>query len=335
MNCDIVVIGGSAGSTAPLKALLGRLPAEIPAAILIVLHMPAQGRGMLSATLGAVTAIPVRQAEDDMPVEHGRIYIAAPDAHLLLIDGVLRLGRGPRENMSRPAIDPLFRSAAVCCGSRVIGVVLSGRLGDGAAGLDAIKRCGGIAVVQDPDDALEPDMPRRALEATNVDLCAPAARLGDMILDLVHEEAAPQQELPAELVLEVAIATGDPVNSEVLRRMGQPASLSCPNCGGVLSNVDGGRPLRFRCQVGHAFTADTLAAEQESRVDEALRVALRIIEERAELVGRMAQDARQTGRHSVAEMYEARAREYRSYAETLRQAALKALLGAPALDDPV
>jgi two-component system chemotaxis response regulator CheB len=328
-NRDIIVIGGSSGATAPLKHILGRFPEDLPAAVFVVLHIPARSTGILAIVASAAGRLPVREVEDGMPIERGHVYIAAPDRHLIVADNQIRLGRGPRENMVRPAIDPLFRSAAMSYGSRVIGVVLSGLLSDGASGLNAIKRCGGMALVQDPADALADEMPRRALEATTIDLCVPGAKLGDVLSDLAREAAGPPLPVPPEIRLEVDIAAGERINSEMLARIADPAAITCPSCGGVLSKSKSGHPLRFRCQVGHAFTADVLAKEQEGRVDEALRVALRIIEERAELVTRMADDGRQTGRRAVAEMYDERAREYREYADTLRRAALLAFENSP------
>src|SRR5437660_1385585 len=180
-NRDIIVIGGSAGATAPLKTILTNLPPDLPAAVLVVLHIPARGIGILSSVASSATKLPVRQAEEGMRIESGHVYLAAPDRHLLVLDNHVMLGRGPRENMVRPAIDALFRSAALQFGPRVIGVVLSGLLSDGAAGLDAIKRCGGMALVQDPADAISAEMPQRALEATVADFCVPAARLGDVL----------------------------------------------------------------------------------------------------------------------------------------------------------
>src|SRR3712207_5039381 len=145
MNRDMIVIGGSSGATAPLKSILQRLPADLPAAVFVVLHIPARSIGLLSTVASAAGPLPAGQAEDGMPTEHGRVDIAAPDHHLIVTEGRIRLGRGPRENMVRPAIDPLFNSAALAYGPRVVGVVLSGLLNDGAAGLNAIKRCGGTA----------------------------------------------------------------------------------------------------------------------------------------------------------------------------------------------
>lgn len=324
-NRDIIVIGGSAGATAPLQEILGRLPADLPAAVLIVLHIPARGIGILSTVAAAAGKLPVRQAENGMSIENGHVYLPAPDHHLLVVNNRIMLGRGPRENMVRPAIDPLFRSAALHYGPRVIGVVLSGFLSDGAAGLTAIKRCGGMALVQDPSEAVADEMPVRALEATTVDLCVPSGRLGDVLSDMVREQAGVALPIPPEIQLEVEIAAGERIGSDTLMGIADPAALTCPSCGGVLSKLRPGRPLRFRCQVGHAYTADALAKEQEGRVDEALRVALRILEERAELVQRMAEDARSSGRRAVSEMYEGRATEYRSHAEMIRCAVLQSL----------
>jgi two-component system, chemotaxis family, protein-glutamate methylesterase/glutaminase len=324
-NRDIIVIGGSAGATAPLKEILGRLPAGLPAAVFVVLHIPARGIGILSTVASAASRLPVVQAESGMVINNGHIYLAAPDHHLLLLESHMMLGRGPRENMARPAIDALFRSAALQYGPRVIGVVLSGLLSDGAAGLTAIKQCGGLALVQDPRDAIADEMPLRALEATTVDLCVAGAKIGDVLSDLVREEPGTRLPVPPELRLEVQIAAGERVGSDSLANIANPAPLTCPGCGGVLSELKLEHPLRFRCQVGHAYTADALAQEQEGKVDEALRVALRIIEERAELVHRMAADGRHSGRMAVAHMYDARAAEYREYADMIRRVMLHSL----------
>jgi two-component system chemotaxis response regulator CheB len=324
-NRDIIVIGGSAGATAPLKQILGRLPPDLPAAVFIVLHIPAQGIGSLSTVASSAGPLPVRQAENGMKIEPGRVYLAAPDHHLLLSEDRVFLGRGPRENMVRPAIDALFRSAAINYGPRVIGVLLSGLLSDGSAGLNAIKRCGGISVVQDPSDAIADEMPRSALEATIIDLCVPGAGMGDVLSDLAREAAGAALPIPPEIRLEVEIAAGERIGSDRLVSMADPVALTCPACGGVLSEMKESHPMRFRCQVGHAFAADVLAKEQEGQVDEALRVALRIIEERAELVQRMAADGRRNGRPAVAEMYQARAAEYREYADMIRRVVLKSL----------
>src|SRR5262249_51436057 len=198
---DIIVIGGSAGAPAPLKDILSRLPVDLPAAVFIVLHIPAQGIGILSTVVSASGKLPVRQAESGMVIENGHVYLAAPDHHLLIHENHIMLGRGPRENMVRPAMDPLFRSAALHYGPRAIGVGLSGVLAAGAAGLNAIKQCGGFTLVQDPNDAISDEMPLRALETTTVGLCVPGVRIGDVLSDLVREAPGVALPIPPEIRL--------------------------------------------------------------------------------------------------------------------------------------
>jgi two-component system chemotaxis response regulator CheB len=321
---DIIVIGGSAGSSGVLKQLLGDLPVDLPASVFVSTHIPAHSPSLLAEVLGTRASLPVSQARDGQPIEPGKVYVAAPDRHMLLMDGTVRLGVGPRENMVRPSIDPMFRSAALSYGPRAVGVVLSGMLNDGASGLHAIKSAGGTAVVQHPIDAEVDQMPLAALEAVDVDHVAPAAGLGQLLASLAETNAGLYHAPSDELRLEVEIAAGARLGSDKLRQLAMPSPLSCPDCHGVLSEMKDSRPLRYRCQIGHAHTAETLAANIDE-VDEAIRVAMRVMEERVTLVERMALDARQTGRAAVAELYEARAEEYRRYASTLRDAAVTSL----------
>jgi two-component system chemotaxis response regulator CheB len=321
---DIIAIGGSAGSGAVLRGLIGALPADFPGSLFVSTHIPAHSPGLLSDILSSRSAIAVSQAIDGQPIERGHVYVAAPDRHLLVMGHTIRLGEGPRENMVRPAIDPLFRSAALSFGSRVVGMVLTGMLNDGASGLNAIKACGGTAIVQSPTDAEAEQMPLAALEATEVDHVVPARDMAQLLTAIAVSDAGPALPPRDDLRLEVQIAAGARLGSDALRQIATPSALSCPDCHGVLSEVRDSRPLRYRCQIGHAHTADVLASHGEE-VDEAIRVAMRVMEERVTLVERMALDARQTGRVAVAELYEARAQEYRRYAATLRDAAVASL----------
>jgi two-component system chemotaxis response regulator CheB len=202
----------------------------------------------------------------------------------------------------------------------VIAVVLTGMLNDGASGLADVKRCGGITVVQNPSDALASDMPWGALRATDVDYRAPLADMAALLVKLASEAAGPRTETPQDIRTEVEIALGRRSDSEVLAKFSHPVALSCPACGGVMSQIARRPPLRFRCQVGHSYTAEALATEKEGTVDEAVRVALRIMEERAVLTSKMADDARRSGRDAAANSYDQRVNESRAYAETLRQA---------------
>ncbi len=183
---DVIVIGGSTGSIGALQKICAGLPADLPAAVFVVVHVGAIGRNLLAGILDVAGALPAATAEDGQVSQHGRIYVAPADRHLLLAYGVIRLGCGPHENMTRPAIDPLFRSAAAGYGPRVIGAVLSGRLNDGAAGLAAVQRCGGLTVVQSPSDAEAADMPCAALKGCDVHYTAPAADLGPLLAQLAR-----------------------------------------------------------------------------------------------------------------------------------------------------
>jgi two-component system chemotaxis response regulator CheB len=318
---DIVTIGGSAGSGSVLRDVLNGLPGDFPASVFITTHVPTQSPGYLAESLDRASPLPVAAAVDGQPVEAGRVYIAPADRHLLLVDGTILLGDGPRENMVRPSIDPMMRSAAFSYGPRAVGVILTGMLNDGASGLAAIKQMGGTAVVQHPLDAREDSMPLAALEAVEPDHVVLAEQLPSLLQLLVQEEAGVAPPPPDSLAFEVEIASGRRVGADALARHADASVLTCPDCGGVLSEVRGEQPLRFRCQIGHAVSAEVLAAATGG-VDEAIRVAMRVMEERVSLVERMAQDARQAGRKAVAELYEARTQEYRRYAETLRDAAM-------------
>lgn len=322
---DFIVIGGSTGAMTPIKTILQILPRDFPAAIFIVVHVPTRSLGLLATISSASGHLPVHAAVQGMAIEPGNIYLGVPNHHLILTKDGIRLGRGPRENLARPSIDPLFRSAALAFGPRVIGILLSGLLNDGVSGLQAIRRCGGLTLVQDPTDAVADEMPYAALAAVEVDFSLSAARMAELLPDLARQEVGPALPVPADIALEVEIAAGGPVDGAVLRPLSKPSTVSCPACGGVLSEMQGGEPLRFRCQVGHAYSAEVLAEQQEDAIDEALRVALRIIEERAELVRRMAEDGRRAGRQALSEMYEERATEYRRHADTIRQAVLQSL----------
>lgn len=320
---DIIVIGGSTGSITALKQICRDLPSDLPAAVLIVVHIGSEGPNALAGILGANAALPVSMAEDGQPIECGRIYVAPANHHLLVEKDVVRLGRGPRENMTRPAIDPLFRSAAVAFGSRVIGVVLTGHLNDGSAGLAALKRCGGLAVVQSPSDAEAADMPIGALQACDVDYKAPAAEIGVLLARLALQPAKPAPPVPNDIALEAGFALGRPSNSTILRQIATPTTAPCPDCGGVLSEVQDAAVLRFRCQIGHAYSAECLNQQLDRPVQEALGVALRTLDARATLLERMAEDARSKARTLTASEFDDRAKDYRRDAETIREALLR------------
>jgi two-component system chemotaxis response regulator CheB len=237
------------------------LPADLPASVFVVEHISPTSKSVLPDLLSKAGPLPAKHPMDGEPIRSGQIVVAPPDFHLLLQDGHVLLRRGPQENRTRPAIDPLFRSAAVAYGPRVIGVVLTGLLDDGTAGLQAIKRCGGTCVVQDPDDAQWPDMPRRALERDGVDHVATPAEMPALLDRLCREPAGPKLPVPPSLEIEGRIAAQELGPADV-PTLGEPSALSCPVCGGVLNEVLEDGTARFRCQTGHAFTSEGLVVAQ-------------------------------------------------------------------------
>ncbi|HEX5279444.1 MAG TPA: chemotaxis protein CheB [Micropepsaceae bacterium] len=285
---DIVVIGASAGGISALQAIVRGLPADFPAAILVVLHLSRQSGGLLPEILARAGALPASNARHNEEISAGHIYVAPPDRHLLIgPERRIYLGHGPKENRFRPAVDPLFRSAALREGRKVIGVVLSGGLDDGSAGLYAIKRAGGLAMVQDPSEAEVPSMPRNALQHVAADYCASAEKIGEMLPILLRQ--APVREMPAmseDTRLEVELAA-DERNQLDVTQLGPPSPYTCPACSGSLMRIGNAQPVRFRCHTGHAFTVMSLDDEQREKVENAAWSAIRALQEHALLLQEM------------------------------------------------
>lgn len=319
---DIIVIGGSTGAIDALTEICAKLPPDLPAAVFVVVHVGSYPSDALTQILARTCPLRVIAAVDGATIEHGTVYIAPADRHLILVGETIRLGLGPRENMTRPAVDPLFRSAAASFGPRVIGVVLTGMLNDGSSGLGAVKQCGGITVVQNPADARADEMPLNALRCIDVDYRAPAADLGALLAELSRQQAGEPVPVPPDIPLEVQIALGRVMDTGSIAKIGNPVAITCPACGGVLTEIRAKPPLRYRCQTGHAYTAEVLDQEQARPTGEAIMVALRIIQERVTLTDRMIEDARAAGRNHSASILELRLEELRKHTEILRHAAI-------------
>ena len=326
---DIVVVGFSAGGIEPLLRLVADLPSDLPAALFVVHHFPAHSISALPSILTRAAELPVRTATDREPVVPGHIYVGRPDRHLLLMPGLIRLTLGPREHGNRPALDPLFRSAARSYGSRVIGVILSGTLDDGTVGLHAIKAAGGLAVVQDPEQAAYPGMATSALAHVDVDHVVPAAQLGALLARLTREPALPHPAPDAgQLDPELDPDQPEPaiVGTAALRKStlpGMPSSLTCPECGGLLFEEGAAGLLHFRCHVGHAFSEETLMAVQAHALEGALWAAVRALEEKAELGRRLAERAESRGWRTSAARFEHAAREAEDGSSMIRGALLR------------
>jgi two-component system, chemotaxis family, protein-glutamate methylesterase/glutaminase len=315
---DIVVVGASAGGVEALDRLVGGFPPELPAAVFVVLHVPASGRSVLPAILQRAGELPATVPADGERIERGHIYVAPPDRHLLLVGHLVRLSSGPRENGHRPAIDPLFRSAARTYGSRVVAVVLSGNLDDGAAGARLVKERGGVVLVQETDDALYPDMPESAAAVTDIDARLPAAAMADAICGLLEETVPKGGEIDLE---ELEAREAEDLAAAEVALDGEPTELACPECGGPLWERNEGPLVRFACRVGHVFSPESMVAEHGKELERALWSARRSLEERADLYRRLA--TRAEGKATIQRRFEDRSHAAERHAVALRDAIAK------------
>ena len=330
---DIVVIGASAGGVEAVASLIEALPRDLAAAVFVVIHFPPHSTSVLPRIITRRGGMTAMHPEDGAPIELGCVYVAPPDRHLLVENGQVRLVRGPRESGARPAVDPLFRSAARAYGARVIGVILTGNLDDGTAGLMAVKSAGGLAVVQDPRDALYAGMPSSAIRHVQPHHVVP---LGEIPGLLVHRVGEPVEQTGAGRVgqeqnREMPISEMDPAALES-GRAGAPSGYVCPECSGALWETDDGGLPRFRCRVGHAYSFETLLAEQGSAMDAALWAAYRALKERAALTGRMGARMQERGQTSLARRYREQTEETLQRADLIRRVLLTGASDVPVLE---
>jgi two-component system chemotaxis response regulator CheB len=308
---DIVVIGGSAGAIQALRDLVAQLPPKLAAAVFVVVHVMPSSRSRLPLILERSAIVPVRHAEDGDLVEAGRVLVAPPDRHLLVHRDRVELSLGPREHSTRPAVDPLFRSAAVAYGPRVCAVVLSGTLDDGSEGLRLVADAGGLAIVQDPREAAHPEMPLNALRRVPPAEVLTAAGAGRRVAGL-GRGVSTARPLPTAARREPALPNlqvGAGEAGDV------PTGLTCPECGGVLWADSDSEILR--CSVGHRFSVETLQERQRASVEETLWASLRALREDASLTRHMEDRARALGSHHTAANFAARRRSAERRAEIL------------------
>jgi len=329
---DIIVVGASAGGVEVLTQLVRDLPASLPAAVFVVLHIPAQSPSVLPSILNRA----IRKRQPNSPLQalhpndgeaivHGRIYVAPPDRHLLIKDGHIHLARGPKENGHRPAVDTLFRTAARIYGQRVIGVVLSGTLDDGTAGLAAVKQQGGVVIVQDPEEALYSGMPRSAIENVEVDYILPIAEIAPVLVQLAEKpiETEGLQAVSDDMKIEADMAELELGAMQKYDCPGTPSGFACPDCGGVLWELGEQKLIRFRCRTGHAYSSNSLMAAQSEALEEALWNALRALEEKAALVHRLGERARDRHQGISAKHFEEQAQVAQQRAALVRKMLLK------------
>lgn len=319
---DILVIGASSGGVEATAWLVGGLPADLPAAVFVVVHIPEAAPSMLPRILDRAGPLSAAHPAGGEPIEHGRVYVAPPGLHLLVERGRVRVAHGPKENRHRPAVDPLFRSAATAYGPRVAGVILTGARNDGTAGLLAVKRRGGVAVVQEPDEALFSGMPESALEYVDVDHRLPLEKIPPL-LDRLAREESPKEEgeypVPDEMEYESKAAGLDPTVLENQHPPGTVSAFTCPDCAGPLYEMQDGDLARFRCRVGHAYTPESMLDEKDEALESALYMALNTLEEAAAMSERLAKGSRERGQHHAAARFEERARENRLQASVIRR----------------
>lgn len=339
---DIIVIGASAGGVQALSTLVAALPPQLSAAVFIVLHVPAEPPSLLPTILSRDARLPVAHAKNGERIEHGRIYVAPSDQHLLIEDSRIKLVHGPKENLHRPSIDILFRSAARWAGPRVIGVVLTGARDDGTVGMRAIKQRGGITIVQDPVEATFPSMPMSVMQDISVHYSVPVGEIGSLLTRLVREPVAEEGGYPLaeEVEIETKIAGQEMDSGELIasvERLGRVSKLTCPECQGALWEINDEDLLRFRCHVGHAFSAQSLSDGQVGKIEVALWSAVRALEEQMILARRIVERARKANHIRAATMFERRAEEAERNSGVLRQLLLgdeKGHIAEPIVENP-
>lgn len=290
MASDIIVVGASAGGLQALVELVKGLPADLPAAVFVVMHVTPHHRSSLAQILSRSGPLPARLAEDGAPIVRGNIYVAPPDYHLVLREGTMELARTARENRTRPAADPLFRSAASAYGRRVVGVILSGTMGDGTIGLMAIKGYGGVAIVQDPEELLYSGMARSAIQNADIDYVLPVREIPSCLATLAQPDGGPEEDTPMVTTPEDPDRIIDQDFSEQIegRRAGETAMYSCPECGGVLWQMNAQKVLQFRCHVGHTYSPELLLVEKSELLEAALWAAVRTLVEKSTLTRQLA-----------------------------------------------
>lgn len=298
----IVVIGTSAGGLQALLKLVNQLSPSFPLPVLVVQHVSADATGsILLNELSALKKLKCFHAVNNTILKAGHLYLAPSDHHLMVTaDKKILITKGAHENRSRPAIDPLFRSAAVAFRNQVIAILLTGYLDDGSSGLNAVKRCGGVCIVQHPDDAQYPDMPRNSLNQVKPDFLIPISEMGGVPAKLVTKPLGKSPSLPKDILIESEIAQRVLSDLPSVNALGEQVPFNCPGCGGVLWKIDKDKTLRYRCHTGHAYTASTLLAEQTKKIDETLWTALRMFEERKNLLMTLASKQPVTGSKSSA-----------------------------------
>ena len=316
----IVVIGSSAGGLNAISELVSQLPQELNAAILIVLHLSKAALGdILINRIQKSTSLPCKIAEDKEKIKAGHIYVGPPDAHLLLKKDSIIIGHGPAENRFRPSIDVLFRSAAASHSEKVIGVILTGFLNDGTAGMMAIKQSGGYCIVQDPNEAEYPDMPLAVLENMEVDDCVSLKNMGKAIAEIINNAEVKGIVAPDKIIAESKLSERSATTIEGISRLGEKTIYACPDCGGGLWRIEDGKIKHYRCHIGHSYSEDDLLVKQSETTENTLWVAVRMMEERKLFLRKIAKENDDKGLQRLGSEYSRRAEDLEQHIEKLKE----------------
>ena len=323
-NQRIIVIGASAGGFEAFKQVISGLPADFAAPIFIVWHMSPDVKGILPHVLNRQNTIPATQAVNDEIIRQRHIYVAPPDYHLLIERDRIRITHGPKENRFRPAVDPLFRSAAYHYGNRVIGIVLSGALGDGTAGLWTVKDFGGTTIVQDPREAEVPSMPESALRQVQIDHCVSISELPQLLVNLCSQPLPPKKDAmdPEKVKKEIDIAAEENALDKNSLSMGQLSPYTCPECHGVLTRLQDANLVRYRCHTGHAYSVDALLASITEKVEDSLYSAIRGMDESIILLNHLGDHYAEANQPGLASVYFQKANDISMKSNNVRNAVL-------------
>ena len=323
----IIAVGASAGGIPALETFVAGLPSDLPAAVFVVMHMRDYQISCLPEIFDRKGPLPAALARDGEEVRSGRIYVARAGHHLLVDDGYVGVKAGPKENRFRPSIDALFRSAAYTNRERVIGIILSGMLGDGTSGLWTIKRFGGVTIVQDPKEAPFDAMPLSALEQVEVDYTLPAGEIGPLVAGLSRTNPGGAVQLPDGITervrKEVEVAASEDSFSKAIMNFGELTPFTCPECHGTLARIMEGTLLRYRCHTGHAFSANALISGVTDSIEASLWNALRAMEEGVMLLEHMATHLGSLSRAEEAKMFAQKAQKTRKRALAMQAQAVQ------------
>lgn len=316
---NIIVIGASAGGIPAVNAVIQEFPEDLDAAIVVVLHVSRKSNSTnIAKSFQRNTSLTCRVASNEMPLRKGHLYVAPPEQQLMIKNNSLRLTNGPHENKYRPSIDVLFRSAAVHYGNRSIGIILTGLFEDGTSGMHAIKRSGGICMIQDPAEAEYSDMPRSVLNKIKVDYQAKLKEMPEIIKNIVNDPLPPEIPVPRELQIEAYITEKMMSDINDMKKIGDKSDFTCPDCGGGLWELKNDPLHRYRCHTGHVFTEKILHDLQDQNIEETIWVSIRMLEEKENLLLLMARRENAEGEPEMSSFHESRLEGIRKHISRLK-----------------